>query len=257
MRHLHVLNNLRLVGKNICLKEVPGMEILRYKCPCCGYLTLEERSSWEICRLCNWEDDGQDDHHADEVWGGPNRDYSLSEARENFKKHYVMYRDKERIRTIDSMEVQTKINLMKAFEQLKEGHDSWEEIIECEDILDNIVHEETERFSNNVERNQDFIDLINSDNHEDVAKGLLALSLNADDHEFVQEILLRYCSHENPNIRGIAILGFGHMARIHRSINLSIVIPIIEEALKDESIFVKGHALSALDDINMFIINDN
>ncbi|WP_373314412.1 CPCC family cysteine-rich protein [Xylanibacillus composti] len=47
------------------------------------------KSSWEICRLCGWEDDGQDDPNADEVWDGPNGDYSLS-AR---KKHYVMYRD--------------------------------------------------------------------------------------------------------------------------------------------------------------------
>ncbi|WP_261769601.1 CPCC family cysteine-rich protein [Paenibacillus polysaccharolyticus] len=45
---------------------------------------------WEICCLCNWEDDGQDDPHADEVWGGPNQDYSLAEARENFKKHYIV-----------------------------------------------------------------------------------------------------------------------------------------------------------------------
>jgi hypothetical protein len=41
--------------------------------------------------LCNWEDDGQDDPHADEIWGGPNQDYSLTEARLNFEKYMVMY----------------------------------------------------------------------------------------------------------------------------------------------------------------------
>jgi hypothetical protein len=57
-----------------------------FRCPCCGYKTLAERGGFNICEVCFWEDDGQDDAHANEVWGGPNGDLSLSEARENFKK---------------------------------------------------------------------------------------------------------------------------------------------------------------------------
>ena len=63
----------------------------RFECPCCGYPTLDERRAYEICVLCNCEDGGQDDPYADEVWGGPNADYSLAEARINFKKYYIMY----------------------------------------------------------------------------------------------------------------------------------------------------------------------
>ncbi|MFI7284635.1 CPCC family cysteine-rich protein [Micromonospora chersina] len=55
-----------------------------YACPCCGYLTLDERGSYEICPVCFREDDGQDDHDVDRVRGGPNRDLSLSVARRNF-----------------------------------------------------------------------------------------------------------------------------------------------------------------------------
>ncbi|MGX1199098.1 CPCC family cysteine-rich protein [Parvibaculum sp. MBR-TMA-1.3b-4.2] len=62
-----------------------------YRCPCCGYPTLEERGGYDICGLCNWEDDGQDDPHADEVWGGPNGGYSLTEARANFRRYLIMY----------------------------------------------------------------------------------------------------------------------------------------------------------------------
>jgi hypothetical protein len=29
-------------------------------CPCCGYPTLRSRDAYDICELCNWEDDGQD-----------------------------------------------------------------------------------------------------------------------------------------------------------------------------------------------------
>ncbi|PFK64880.1 hypothetical protein COJ21_25310, partial [Priestia megaterium] len=30
----------------------------RVPCPCCEYLTLENADDYEICILCNWEDDG-------------------------------------------------------------------------------------------------------------------------------------------------------------------------------------------------------
>jgi len=56
----------------------------RYACPCCQFLTLEQRGGFEICPVCFWEDDGQDDHDADLVRGGPNGKLSLTEARENF-----------------------------------------------------------------------------------------------------------------------------------------------------------------------------
>ncbi|MEU6078704.1 CPCC family cysteine-rich protein [Micromonospora sp. NPDC047074] len=56
----------------------------QYACPCCGYLTLSERGGYEICDVCFWEDDGQDDHDAGRVRGGPNRNLSLLDARRNF-----------------------------------------------------------------------------------------------------------------------------------------------------------------------------
>ncbi|WP_327291095.1 CPCC family cysteine-rich protein [Streptomyces sp. NBC_01198] len=55
-----------------------------YACPCCAYITLTRRAYHETCPVCDWEDDGQDDHDADEDRGGPNC-LSLTEARENFK----------------------------------------------------------------------------------------------------------------------------------------------------------------------------
>ncbi len=53
-------------------------------CPCCGYATLSERGGWEICCVCSWEDDGQDNHNANVVRGGPNGKLSLTRARINF-----------------------------------------------------------------------------------------------------------------------------------------------------------------------------
>ncbi|MEV4629989.1 CPCC family cysteine-rich protein [Micromonospora sp. NPDC049523] len=58
-----------------------------YACPCCGYLTLRERGMYEICPVCFWEDDGQADHDADVVRGGPNGVLSLLDGRRNFARH--------------------------------------------------------------------------------------------------------------------------------------------------------------------------
>jgi hypothetical protein len=52
-------------------------------CPCCGRMTLGERGCYEICPVCWWEDDGQDNPEADVAWGGPNSDLSLTQARVN------------------------------------------------------------------------------------------------------------------------------------------------------------------------------
>ena len=61
-------------------------------CPCCFYPTLKDACAFEICEICGWEDDGQDDNDADEIRGGPNGDYSLTEARKNFRNSHDMYR---------------------------------------------------------------------------------------------------------------------------------------------------------------------
>lgn len=52
-----------------------------FTCPGCGYPTLSERGGYELCLICDWEDDNQDDETADEVWGGPNSALSLTESR--------------------------------------------------------------------------------------------------------------------------------------------------------------------------------
>lgn len=58
-------------------------------CPCCGQRTIGERGSYEICPVCWWEDDGQDDDRADKVYGGPNGGVSLTEARRNFLSYGI------------------------------------------------------------------------------------------------------------------------------------------------------------------------
>jgi hypothetical protein len=55
-----------------------------YHCPCCLYPTLPMRGGFQVCPICYWEDDGQDDQDAGRVRGGPNGHLNLIEARANF-----------------------------------------------------------------------------------------------------------------------------------------------------------------------------
>jgi hypothetical protein len=49
--------------------------------------TLRARGSLEICRVCYWEDDGQGEHDADVVRGGPNGSLSLRQAQLNYQSY--------------------------------------------------------------------------------------------------------------------------------------------------------------------------
>ncbi|MGV9567988.1 CPCC family cysteine-rich protein [Streptomyces sp. NPDC003480] len=60
-------------------------EIGTEPCPCCRHMTLTHRGGFEMCEVCGWEDDGQDDQDADAILGGPNGSMSLTEARRRFQ----------------------------------------------------------------------------------------------------------------------------------------------------------------------------
>ena len=96
---------------------------VRVICPCCRYPTLTVKGGYDICELCNWEDDGQDDQTADEVWGGPNGDYSLITGRANFHKYRSIYApcdDPDGDRADSPLEYDAKGLLMSVFDQLNE-----------------------------------------------------------------------------------------------------------------------------------------
>jgi hypothetical protein len=67
--------------------DKPWKEMKTYRCPCCGFKTLHGRGQDEICGVCFWQDDGQDEHDANEVRGGPNYNLSLTQARLNYKEY--------------------------------------------------------------------------------------------------------------------------------------------------------------------------
>lgn len=117
----------------------------RFTCPCCGYPTLRSWAEYEICSLCKWEDDGQDDADADLVRNGPNHSFSLVEARENFERYLVKYPPEldTRIGGPDSRrEKEAKRIIIEAYERIMESstveeiRGLWRQVIECEQALE-------------------------------------------------------------------------------------------------------------------------
>ena len=70
-----------LAFHNIYKPAEPGR---KHRCPCCKFRTLDERGGFDICPVCFWEDDGQDEHDAEIVRGGPNGALSLRAAQANY-----------------------------------------------------------------------------------------------------------------------------------------------------------------------------
>lgn len=58
-----------------------------FPCACCGFLTLSDDSheTFEICPVCNWEDDDAQFNNPT-LRGGANQE-NLIEARNNFKAY--------------------------------------------------------------------------------------------------------------------------------------------------------------------------
>ncbi|MFC7677457.1 CPCC family cysteine-rich protein [Paenibacillus sp. GCM10028914] len=72
----------KIVGSNI---EVEGYVEKLLPCPCCNYETLVQRGEYDICPVCFWEDDGNNDPSR---YSGPNH-MTLSAGRRNFEKYGV------------------------------------------------------------------------------------------------------------------------------------------------------------------------
>ncbi|WP_185156091.1 CPCC family cysteine-rich protein [Fulvivirga kasyanovii] len=83
-------------------------------CPCCGMKTIEKRYDFEICTVCWWEDDGQDNENSDTILGGPNYGLSLTKGRLNFLRHGIY--DPERNDLIEIKDEPNKFEKGRSFE---------------------------------------------------------------------------------------------------------------------------------------------
>jgi hypothetical protein len=94
---------------------------------------------------------------------------------------------------------------------------------------------------------------IQRDDPGELSIAVLAAALYSEEPEWPQEICLRLAGHSHNNVRGNAILGLGHIARIHRTLNRARGEPAIRDALCDPDEYVRGHASDAADDVEIYL----
>lgn len=114
----------KAVRRSVVRGPQPGV---LYACPCCQFLTLPERGGYDICPVCFWEDDGQDDHDFAVVRGGPNYELSLKAARENFAAYGACdERSREHVRAALPAEARDAGNRVMELPYLRLGdEDGW------------------------------------------------------------------------------------------------------------------------------------
>ena len=94
---------------------------------------------------------------------------------------------------------------------------------------------------------------LRSDDVEALRIAVIGVSMHDDDWRYAQDLCVRLSSHPHFNVRANAVLGFAHIARVHRRLDRVVVQPIIQRALHDGDDYVREHAHSAVDDTGIYL----
>lgn len=83
----------------------------------------------------------------------------------------------------------------------------------------------------------------------------IVVGMNSDqcDLEWAENVCISLASHPHFNVRGNAVLAFGHIARTSGELSLEKITPIISQALNDSHEYVRGHANSAACDLQIYL----
>jgi hypothetical protein len=103
-----------------------------------------------------------------------------------------------------------------------------------------------------VERDRAEIEiLLRSSDKGDIERALLSAAYYDPEWRWVQTQCLRFTHHSEQNVRWIAAICLGHLARIHRQLDLELVLQRLTEMRADQ--LVKPAVEDALDDIRFFL----
>jgi hypothetical protein len=83
----------------------------------------------------------------------------------------------------------------------------------------------------------------------------IVASLNAADCPpgWAENICVRLAAHSDPQVRGNALMGFGHIARTCGTLDMVVVGPLLAAGRADPDPHVKGQADEACGDIRVFM----
>jgi hypothetical protein len=103
-----------------------------------------------------------------------------------------------------------------------------------------------------MERDREEVELLlRSNDEQEVQDALLSATYYDPDWRWVQGRCLAHSHHSHPRVRSIAATCLGHLARIHRQLDLELVLQRLAELKADP--LVKASAEDALDDIRLYL----
>jgi len=92
-----------------------------------------------------------------------------------------------------------------------------------------------------------------SENKSQVLNAILHATMNFPEWQWPQAVCIVLSHKKDPDIRGLAILGLGHIARVHRMLEKKSAIAAIRRGLKDSEEHVRGQAENAKDDVQNYL----
>jgi|SRR6516225_4563372 hypothetical protein len=92
---------------------------------------------------------------------------------------------------------------------------------------------------------------LESDDAGRASRAIIAIALHESDWQWAEQQCLNALKDKRMDVRAAAIVGLGHIARIHGKITLSRVLLELQAVKSDESL--RGIAEDALDDIVIFV----
>ncbi len=95
-------------------------------------------------------------------------------------------------------------------------------------------------------------DAIERDDPEVLGPMIIGAALYEDDFDTVYSACLRLSNHRDETVRGNAVLGFGHIARLFGRLGQDGP-DIVKRGLKDPSPYVRGQAHAAANDLDHFL----
>jgi hypothetical protein len=96
-------------------------------------------------------------------------------------------------------------------------------------------------------------DAIERDDPIELMDLVLDVALAAESREWAQSCCVQLSRHRNANVRGNAVLGFGHLARRFGRLDSQRIRRLVEIALHDPSDYVREQAEVAADDLRTFL----
>ena len=94
---------------------------------------------------------------------------------------------------------------------------------------------------------------LSRDSAEELLIAAVSVGLYAEDLDWAASVCCRLAVHPHPNVRGNALLSFGHLARRFRRLDRGRTLPLIVDGLGDPDPFVRGQADAAADDVEHFL----